>query len=75
MWFFEYAWPTGHGSIRRYGLVGGSVSLWGVESEAPPSGEESVFSWLQSDQDVELSAPPEPFLLGYCHALTLTTMD
>ena len=47
----------------------------GVESEAPPSGEESVFSWLQSDQDVELSAPPEPFLLGYCHALTLTTMD
>ena len=29
VWWFEYAWPTGSGTIRRCGLVGGNVSLWG----------------------------------------------
>jgi hypothetical protein len=30
---FLNAWPTGSGSIRRCGLVGGSVSLLGVDFE------------------------------------------
>jgi hypothetical protein len=29
LWWFEYAWPTGTGTVRRCGLAGGSVSLWG----------------------------------------------
>jgi hypothetical protein len=27
VWWFEYAWPIGVGTFKRYGLVGGSVSL------------------------------------------------
>ena len=27
MWWFEYAWPMGNGTIRRCGLVGGGVAL------------------------------------------------
>jgi hypothetical protein len=30
--------------------------------------EDRVFSWLSSDQDVELSAPSAPCLSGCCHA-------
>jgi hypothetical protein len=30
LWWFEYAWPIGSGTVRRSGLVRGSVSLWGV---------------------------------------------
>jgi hypothetical protein len=30
-----------------------------------------VFSWLPSEQDVELSAPPAPCLPGSCHAFCL----
>jgi hypothetical protein len=38
-------------------------------AQAPPRAEETVFSWLQSDQDVELSAPsPAQCLPGHCHA-------
>jgi hypothetical protein len=28
LWWFEYAWPTGSATVRRLGLVRGSVSLW-----------------------------------------------
>jgi hypothetical protein len=28
VWWFEYAWPIGSGTVRRCGLVGGSVSVW-----------------------------------------------
>jgi hypothetical protein len=45
MWWFEYVWPLGSGTIRRCGLVGGSVSLWGwplmFYAQAPPNAEES----------------------------------
>ena len=27
LWLFDYAWPVGSGTIRRYGLIGGSVAL------------------------------------------------
>ena len=29
MWSFEYVWPIGSGTVRKCGLVEGSVSLWG----------------------------------------------
>jgi hypothetical protein len=29
MWWFEYSWSIGNGTVRRCGLVRGSVSLWG----------------------------------------------
>jgi hypothetical protein len=29
LWWFEYAWHMGRAIIRRCGLVGRSVSLWG----------------------------------------------
>jgi len=35
----------------------------------------AVFSCLPSEEDVELSAPPAPFLPGLCHTLTLMIMD
>jgi hypothetical protein len=46
------AWPIGSGTIRRYGLVGGSVSLWGraLRSNMPKP----------TDEDVEFPA--------HCHA-------
>jgi hypothetical protein len=40
----------GSGTVWRCGLVGGSVSLRGVDFEAPPSAEKSVFSYLPSKQ-------------------------
>ena len=62
LWWFEYAWPRdththcgglnmlgpGNGTVRRCGLVGGSVSLWGWALEvssylqAPPRAEEGL---------------------------------
>jgi hypothetical protein len=48
VWWFEYAWPMGSDTIRRCGLVGGSVSLWGWALEvssylqAPPRAEEGL---------------------------------
>ena len=46
VWWFEYAWPMGSSTIRRYGLVGGSVSLrgWAVKSCAQtlPCTEETL---------------------------------
>ena len=33
LWWFEYAWPMGSATIRRYGLVGGHGSLgWALNS-------------------------------------------
>ena len=72
----------GNGTIRRYGLIGGSMLLGGVGFEfsyaqAPPTEEESllmdacgrVSSWMPLDQDVELSAPfPASCLPACCHA-------
>jgi hypothetical protein len=46
--------PIGGGTVRRCGLVGGTVSLWGVGFSVPPSVEESVF-WLPSEQDAKNS--------------------
>ena len=53
----------------------GSVLLyrWDLRApsaQAPPSTEETVSSWLPSDQDIELSVPsPASCLPGLCHAL------
>ena len=67
LWWFEYAWPTGSGTIRRCGLVGGSASLWGWALRPPCSCLEAVCSWLPSDKDLEFSAPPAPCLPAHCH--------
>ena len=32
-WWFEYAWLIESATVRRCGLVGGSVSLWGWAME------------------------------------------
>ena len=63
------------GTVRRYGLsgVGGTFfeelchcggELWEPMLELQGR---RVFSWLPSDQDVELLAPPALYLLGHCH--------
>jgi len=48
----------GHGTIRRYSLVGESVSLWGWALKSPMLKLYPVWkrpsSWLPLDQDVEL---------------------
>jgi hypothetical protein len=64
----------GSGTVRRCGLVGGSVPLcrWALRSPSAQSlpSEAKLLSWLPvedsvpSDQDVELSAPCLP---GHCH--------
>lgn len=71
-WWFEYAWPMESGSIRRCGLVGGGVSLWGglrglLGSSSAQCGIPFSF-WLSSEQDVELSTPIAPCLPAYCRA-------
>jgi hypothetical protein len=72
LWWFEYAWPMGSGAIGRCGLVRGSVSLWGVVFETLILAiYRTVFSRLSSEQDLELSAPPTPFLPGCCHSSCL----
>lgn len=68
MWWFEYTWPMGYGSIRkvwplwnRGALVGGSVplcrlALRSLRLKHHPVGKRAS-SWLHSDQDTEFSAP------------------
>jgi hypothetical protein len=56
----------GSGTIRKYGLVGGSVSLWAWAL--------TVVFCLPLDEDVERSAPPAPCLPGCCHAPNLMIM-
>ena len=75
MWWFEYAWSVGCGTVRRCGLVGGSVSLWRVGFDAPPSAEQSVFSCLPSEQDVELSTPPAPCLSAAAMLFAMMIID
>ena len=73
MWWFEYAWTTGSGTIRRHGLVEGSVLLCrqafevSSDTQALSSREETLLltAW---DQDIELSAPPGPCVPTCCHA-------
>ena len=64
--------PIGSGTIRRCGLVGGSVSLWGRALRYPMlklHPEWNSFLLMPADQDVELSAPsPAPCLPAHCHA-------
>jgi hypothetical protein len=58
----------GSGSIRRLGLVGVGVDLLEEVCHCGVLGKETlllttwerVFSWQPSNEDVELSAPPEP---------------
>ena len=56
---YSNAWPTGNGTMRRCGLVGGSVSLWRWALRSPILKLCPV--WLSLlppvDQDVEDSAP------------------
>jgi hypothetical protein len=68
----------GRGTIKKYGLVGGSVSLWGWALRSLCSGSAQYGgTWLLEeesslldafDQDVELSAPLLPCLPECCHA-------
>ena len=79
LWWFEYAWPIGSGTVRRCGLVGGSVSLWGQASRSPVlklCPKKNQASWLpvedsylllSLDQVGQLSAPLAPCLPGCCH--------
>jgi hypothetical protein len=57
------------GTIRKSGLFGVDVSLWGGHFDPPPSAWKTFCCWLPSVQDVELSAPsPAPCLPEPCHA-------
>ena len=72
----EKIWPPKRvGTIRRCGLVVGSVSLWGwaLRSFAQAS-HESVDFPLPLSQDAGLSAPV-PCLPASCHAPVMATMD
>jgi len=63
------------GTIRRCGLIGGSVALWGGLEDPPSSSKdaEAVPGFLP----VKMwnSAPPAPCLPGHCHAPALMIMD
>jgi hypothetical protein len=48
------------GTIWRCGLVGGSVSLWGMGFETLIIAAWEPIFFLSSEQYVELSAPPVP---------------
>ena len=54
----------GSGTVRRCGLVGGSLSLWRWALRSSSKFPESQ----TLDEDVELSAPPAPHLSESCHA-------
>jgi hypothetical protein len=78
----------GNGTIRKYDPVGIGVALfewvWPLWSRCVTVGVgfKTLFlaTWKQvsnqsSDEDVDLSAPPAPYLLGHCHVLGLMIMD
>jgi hypothetical protein len=50
----------GSGTMRRCGLVRGSVSLWGWAFETLLLSHVGACSRLTMDEDVELSAPLAP---------------
>jgi hypothetical protein len=66
-WWFEYGWPMASGTIRRYGLTGGGVTLLeevchlgvGFEvsfyAQVQPSMEETTF-WLPAEDSLFLAA-------------------
>ena len=57
----------GSGTIRKCGLVGRIVSLWGIHNETLLlTIWKPVFSWRASDDDVELSPPPARMLPCSC---------
>jgi hypothetical protein len=56
------------GTIRRCDLVGGSVSLWQIGFESLFLAVWETVFWMQSEEDVELSAPLAPCLPECCHA-------
>jgi hypothetical protein len=66
-----YAWPIGSGTIRRFGVVEGRVTVGaGFEvsyAQAMPNVAHSLLL-LPADQDVELWAPSAPRLPGHCHS-------
>lgn len=82
LWWFEYAWPTGSGTIRRCILVGRNVSLcrWALEGSCAqilPIVKERPFPWLPAEdslflavleQDEELLALLAPCLPAWCFA-------
>jgi hypothetical protein len=59
---------SGSGTVKRCGLVRGNASLWDGPRNSLPSCLETIFSWLPSNQDVELLAPPALWLPACCHA-------
>jgi hypothetical protein len=63
---FEYAWPTGSGTVRRCGLVGGSASLhvWALRfyAEALPRAELRTNPLLGSPQKTVSSLQNSQFL-------------
>ena len=63
--------------IRRYGLVAVGVSLLGWRGLRPSSQlpGSQFFHKQPSDEDIDLSAPLAPCLLGCYHALALIIMD
>ena len=65
----------GSGTIRRYGLVGVGVSLGMGFKPLILAAWKSVFHYLPSDKDVELSALPAPGLPRCCPVPTLMMMD
>ena len=66
----------GPGSIKRYGLVGGSVVIVRVGLETLLLAAcKLVFSCMPFDEDIEFPVPPVPFLPGHCNVPTLMIMD
>jgi hypothetical protein len=61
----------GSGTIRRYGFIGGRIIVGMSLETLLLATWEPVFSCLPPKQDVELSAPPAPCLLGCCYASCL----
>jgi hypothetical protein len=72
------AYPIGSGTIRKCGLVGGSMSLWGralrSDTQATPSVVNSLFL-MPSDEDVEFSAPSPALSLPPCHHVSCHNDD
>ena len=63
------------GTIRRWSCWRNCVTV-GVGNETLlQTMWEPVFSYLPSEKEVELAAPPAPHLPGHCHAPALMIMD
>lgn len=71
MWWFDHAWAQWvSDTIRRWGLIGGSLSLWGWTLRDLLAEWKLVISYLPSEQDGELiSCSTSPAFVLPCFRL------